>query len=156
MKPSVALCLNGFQCGSAFYPKEIAIADKDGNLGLVYYIKLNFNTWKSLSTEQRKVFRWQSSNCFNFTWSYPEGTVPLNEIKILLNHLDQLYNLYVENPLQQDFIFRNYGIRSAVIPTSITYVQTSLHCGLPQHKLGFICAYRRAVLNAVILNQWLQ
>lgn len=156
MKTPVALCLNGFQCGSLYYPKELAISDKDGNLGLVYYIKLNKALWKQLPTEQKKVFCWQSTNVFNFSWSFPEGTVPLEELHILLNQLEQYYSLYVENAHQQEFLFRSYGIHSAVLPASVTYVQTSLYCGLPHHKIGYSCAYRRSVLNAIILNQWLQ
>lgn len=154
MKPQVALCLNGFQFGSSYYIKEIALSDKDGNLGLVYYVKLSNSAWKSLSTQEQQVYCWQSSNVFSFTWTYPEGTVPFQELQILFSHLEQLYCLYVECKEQQDLLLHKYNVHSAIIPAGTTLAKTGVYCGLPKHNCGFVCAYRREVLNAHILNQW--
>lgn len=145
MKTSGALCTNGFQCGSDFYPKEIAISDKEGYLGLVYYIKLDHGIWKSLPAPQRKVFLWQSTKIFNFFYLVVSSRDrPFRRIHILIRQLQLGYNPYVENGQQQDYLFRSFGIHSAVIPASVTNVQTSLHCGLPQHNTGFKC-----VMNAL-------
>lgn len=152
MKTCAALCINGFSFGSQFFPKEVAVCDVNNNYNSIIYLKLS----KPVSEGQSRVFDWQTNNIHSLGWSFPESTVPLGELSIVLRQIQQYFILFVESPFLQKYLFDSFATVTAVIPQdAIPLSQTSeVYCGISQHCYGFVCALRRASNNAKILNQW--
>lgn len=154
MKPAAALCINGFQLGTDFYPKEIAICDVFNTYSSIIFVKFPFQP----TPQQNEVFDWQKKHIHSLGWSFPEGTVPLNELAIAIRQIQQYFSIFVESPFLQKYLVDNFSIQTAVIPqAAIPVRQTSpTFCGIAQHNFGFVCALRRATNNAIILRDWIK
>lgn len=152
MKTSAALCINGFQYGNEFHPKEIAICDVNNTYSSIIFTKLSGEP----PQPQLSVFNWQQKHIHSLGWIFPEGTVPLAELPIAFRQIQQYFTLFVESPYLQEVLLNRWGIQTAVIPqASLPISQTvSIYCGIAQHNYGFVCALRRASNNAAILRNW--
>lgn len=149
MKVSAALCVNGFEYGAEFYPKEIAICDVNQSYNSVLYIKLGAEP----PQPQASVFASQQKHIHSLGWSFPEGTIRFSELSIALRQIQQYFTLFVENEFVQRVLLDKFCIQTAVIPLVAIPVSKTVptYCGIAQHNFGFVCAFE--LFSAIRLSR---